>query len=342
MKRDALHWKKLENNAIQCQLCAHQCIIQEGKRGLCSVREHTQGMLSTLIYGSYSSMAVDPIEKKPLYHFYPGTNAFSLGTVGCNLQCRHCQNYTISRGKPETVALQEGTPEQMVALAQKYGCKGIAWTYNEPTIWHEFTLDTSKIAHQAGLYTVYVTNGYITKAPLQELSPYLDAMNVDIKAFHEDFYKTVCKARLAPVLETCKQAKKLGIHLELTYLVIPTYNDSVDEIISFCHWVVETLGADTPVHFSRFHPDYHLTDVPPTPLDTLTRIYDTAKEQGILFPYVGNVPHGPYENTICPRCGATWVERYGFTARMTGITRGLCRTCGAVIPLITTDDRQKK
>jgi len=342
MKREALHWKKLKNNTVQCQLCAHQCTIGEGKRGLCGVRENTQGILSTCIYGSYSSMAVDPIEKKPLYHFHPGTRVFSLGTVGCNFQCLHCQNYTISRGTQETIPLQEATPQQIVTLAQTRGCSGIAWTYNEPTIWHEFALDTSKIAHQNGLYTVYVTNGYLTEGPLKELSSYLDAMNIDIKAFHEEFYKTICKARLAPVLETCKRAKNLGIHLELTYLVIPTYNDSLDEIISFCRWVVETLGADTPVHFSRFHPDYHLTDVPPTPRDTLTRIYETAKKEGILFPYLGNVPHGAYENTICPQCGATCIERYGFTAQMTGVSNGICNACGASIPLITTDERRKK
>ncbi len=341
MKREARHWKLLKNKLVQCQLCAHQCTIKDGKRGLCGVRENTKGALSTLIYGSYSSMAVDPIEKKPLYHFHPGTNVFSLGTVGCNFQCLHCQNYTISRGTPETIPLQEGTSQHMVALAQTHGCKGIAWTYNEPTIWHEFTLDTSKIAHQAGLYTVYVTNGYITKEPLKELSPYLDAMNVDIKAFHEEFYKTICNARLAPVLETCKRAKKLGIHLELTYLVIPTHNDSIDEITSFCHWVVETLGADTPVHFSRFHPDYHLTDVPPTPLDTLTRIYDIAKNEGIQFPYLGNVPHGTYEHTICPHCGATCIERYGFTTKLTGVKNGACRSCGTQLSLVITDDKQK-
>jgi pyruvate formate lyase activating enzyme len=247
-------------------------------------------------------VAADPIEKKPLYHFYPGTNAFSLGTVGCNLKCEHCQNYSISTASSEYFYIREIMPKQAVELAREQGCQGIAWTYNEPTIWHEYSFDSAKLAKKAGLYTVYVSNGYINEEPLKDIAPFLDAMNVDVKAFNEGFYKKICKARLEPVLQTCERAKELNIHLEVTYLVISGYNDSIDEVRRFCSWVVEKLGSSTPVHFSRFHPDYKMTNISMTPIETLLKTYDTAKETGILYPYLGNVPHGGYENTVCPSC----------------------------------------
>jgi pyruvate formate lyase activating enzyme len=225
-------------------------------------------------------------------------------------------------------------PEDAVAMAKEQECRGISWTYNEPTIWHEYTFDTAQLAKKAGLYTVYVTNGYITEEPLREIAPYLDAMNIDVKAFNEKFYRTICKAKLKPVLATCERAKELGIHIEVTYLVIPGYNDSLDEVRDFCRWAVEKLGNDTPVHFSRFHPDYRMLNVPATPLDSLLKIYDIAKEEGIVFVYLGNVPHGEYENTRCLRCGNVCVERLGFTARVTGVRNGSCTRCGNKISII--------
>ena len=334
MKKKAQFWKNIDNETVQCLLCAHSCKIKNNNTGICGVRKNESGELYTLIYGSCSSISPDPIEKKPLYHFYPGTNVLSFGTIGCNFKCSYCQNYEISTANPESNYLQEYPPEEAIKMAKRYNCKGIAWTYNEPTIWYEYTLDSAILAKKSGLYTVYVTNGYINEEPLKEIAPYLDAMNIDIKAFNDGFYKELCNGKLEPVLNTCKLAKDLGIHLEVTYLVIPTYNDSTNEVKKFCNWVVENLGKNTPIHFSRFHPDYKMTNIPATPLKTLLKIYDIAKDCGILYPYVGNVPHGNYENTVCPHCGNVCIERYGFSTSLTGINKGECTRCGKEIPLI--------
>jgi pyruvate formate lyase activating enzyme len=290
--------------------------------------------LYSLIYGSASSLAADPIEKKPLYHFYPGTYAFSMGTVGCNFKCSHCQNYSISTADPDSYYLREITPEDVVKIAKEYGCQGVSYTYNEPTIWHEFCLDSAKLVKKAGLYTCYVTNGYITEEPLRELSSCLDAMNIDVKAFTDDFYRKICKAHLEPVLKTCELAKDLNIHIELTYLVIPGYNDSLDEIKAFCKWVVEKLDNNIPVHFSRFHPDHNMIKVPITPMETLQKIYHTAKETGILYTYLGNVIHGNYENTSCPKCGNFCIKRIGYSIITDGFKDGKCTRCGYALPII--------
>jgi len=340
MKQDAKFWKPLAGKKVQCTLCPHNCNIADGKQGICGVRRNERGKLYTLIYASCSSMAADPIEKKPLYHFHPGTSAFSLGTVGCNFKCEHCQNYSISTATPDFSYMKEVMPEQAVELAREYGCEGIAWTYNEPTIWYEYSFDSAKLAKKHGFYTVYVTNGYINEGPLNEISQFLDAMNIDVKAFNEDFYKKICKAKLEPVLQTCKLAKELGIYIELTYLVIPGHNDSIDEVKKFCSWVVESLGSDTPVHFSRFHPDHRMINIPMTPMETLLRIYDIAKKAGILYPYLGNVPHGNYENTICPNCGNLCVERHGYSVKLVGLSGEKCAKCGSAIPVIV--DKYKK
>jgi pyruvate formate lyase activating enzyme len=327
MKREASFWKKIEKEKVQCNLCSHKCKINKDKLGICGVRKNENGKLYTMIYGSASSLAADPIEKKPLYHFHPGTTAFSLGTVGCNFKCIHCQNYSISTADSNFSYLREITPEDSVKLAKSYNCEGISYTYNEPTIWHEFCFDSAKIAKKAGLYTCYVTNGYIEEDPLREISTVLDAMNVDVKAFNDDFYKKVCKARLEPVLKTCELAKELGIHIELTYLVIPGYNDSIKEVKSFCSWVVDKLGNNTPIHFSRFHPDHNMLDVPVTPMEVLLGIYNLAKEVGVLFPYLGNVIHGDYENTVCPNCGSVCIERKGYSINLEGIKENKCKSC---------------
>jgi len=340
MKREASFWNKIEDKKVQCSLCSHNCKINEGKEGICSVRKNENGKLYTLIYGSCSSIAADPIEKKPLYHFYPGTNAFSMGTVGCNFKCDHCQNYSISTGDPQFSYTKELTPEQAVELAKQHDCQGVSYTYNEPTIWHEFCYDSAKLVKKAGLYTCYVTNGYISKDALKDISPYLDAMNIDVKAFNDDFYKKICKAHLEPVLNTCMLAKELGIHIELTYLVIPTLNDSSDEVNKFCSWVVEKLGNSTPVHFSRFHPDHNMTDIPRTPMETLLKSYDIAKAVGVLYPYLGNVAQGDYENTFCPKCGNVCIERKGFFINLDGSIDGKCVKCGNVLPIVP--DKYKK
>jgi pyruvate formate lyase activating enzyme len=334
MKKEAAFWKPTKNNVVQCLLCPHHCIIAPENHGICGVRKNENGKLFTLIYGSCSSVADDPIEKKPLYHFYPGSTVLSLGSVGCTFRCEHCQNYSISMATPEKFFFEEIPPESVADLAKDHCCRGVAWTYNEPTIWHEYTLDSAKLVKKAGLYTVYVTNGYIEEDPLKELAPYLDAMNIDVKAFHEDFYKTVCKAKLAPVLKTCERAKHLGIHLELTYLIIPGLNDNLSEIAGFCQWVKEKLGADTPVHFSRFHPEYKMSNTPETPSSILLDAYKKAKENDLQYVYLGNIPHGDYDNTLCPSCGNLLVERFGFSSELKGIANKRCTKCGAVIPLI--------
>lgn len=333
MKKEAVFWHPLKNGSVQCVLCPHHCIIVSEKTGICGVRRNEAGKLFTLIYGSCSSVADDPIEKKPLYHFFPGSMVLSLGSVGCTFRCAHCQNYSISMSNPEEAFLQEIPPEAVVEMAKAHGCQGVAWTYNEPTIWHEYTLDAARLVKKAGLYTVYVTNGYIEEDPLEEISPYLDAMNVDVKAFQDGFYKKVCKARLEPVLRTCEAAKKLGIHLELTYLVIPGLNDDKNDILRFCQWIVDCLGVDTPVHFSRFHPDYQMTTIQATPTETLLAFYKVAKDAGLQYVYLGNIPHGDYDNTVCPSCGSLLIERKGFFAQAHGLKKGKCIRCGTTIPV---------
>ena len=335
MKVEAKFWETKDNNKVQCLLCPHNCLINDNNTGICGVRKNEGGTLYSLIYNSCSSIAEDPIEKKPLYHFFPGSIALSLGSIGCNLTCDHCQNYSISRASPNSRFLKDVSPETSIDLAKNHGCKGISWTYNEPTIWHEYTIDSTKLAKKAGLYTVYVTNGYINEEPLKELSTNLDAMNIDVKAFNNGFYKNICKAKLQPVLETCKIAKNLGIHIEITYLVITGLNDSIEEIRKFCTWVVENLGENTPVHFSRFHPDYKMIDIQATSIDLLLKIYDISKDEGILFPYIGNVPHGKYENTYCPSCGNKIVERYNFSSNIVGLKNNICTRCSQIIPIIS-------
>jgi pyruvate formate lyase activating enzyme len=340
MKKIAQFWKKINDKKVQCTLCAHNCKIGEGKVGICKVRKNEKGVLYSLIYGMASSLASDPIEKKPLYHFHPGSYAFSVGTIGCNFKCKHCQNFSISTADTTFPYLKEVTPEQVLTHAKQYKCQGVSYTYNEPTIWHEFALDSAKVVKKAGLYTCYVTNGFINEEPLKELAIYLDAMNIDVKAFNDDFYKNICKSKLEPVLNTCMLAKELGIHLELTYLVIPGFNDSLEEIKKFCKWIVEGLDDKTPVHFSRFHPDYNMTNVQATPMETLLKIYEVAKETGVLYPFLGNVFHGEYENTYCPKCGSISIERDNYSINIDGLNKDTCRKCGNHLPIIINKNKK--
>lgn len=332
VERIARFWKKKDGN-VRCTLCPHNCVIREGKRGLCKIRENRNGRLYTLVYASCSSANVDPIEKKPLFHFHPGSMVYSLSTVGCNLKCMHCQNYSISQVAPEEAFLVDISPEQAVKEAKKKS-DGIAFTYNEPTIWWEYAYDTSKLAKHAGLYTVFVTNGYINEEPLKEISPYLDAANVDIKSMDDEFYRKITKGRLEPVLNAAKLYKELGVHLELTYLVIPTKNDDEEQIKKFVKWVLEEFGDEQVIHFTAFYPAYKMIHLPPTPIKTLVRAYNIGKEYGLKYIYLGNVPHGPYENTYCPVCGNLLIERYGFSSNIVGIKNGRCNKCGAKLPII--------
>lgn len=323
-----------EGDRVRCELCPHACLISEGKRGLCGVREHRGGRLYSLIYGLASSVHPDPIEKKPLFHFLPGSTSLSFGSVGCNLFCMHCQNFTISRAKVDEFDMTRLTADDVVRMARRSGARSVSWTYNEPTIWHEFTTDASRAAHEAGLKANYVTNGFIQEAPLRELKGVIDAMNIDVKAFREDFYKRVCGGKLAPVLRACEVANELGIHIELTYLIIPDHNDSDDEMRRFCDWVRDSLTKDVPVHFSAFHPDYKLTKAPRTPDSTMERAYKLARDAGLEFVYLGNVYAADKDDTFCPKCGTLVIERDGFRVGKTNLKNGTCGRCGGGLNLV--------
>ena len=326
--RDALYWQPADGQKIKCSLCAHGCTIPEGKTGICGVRENQDGKMFPVTYARVSSVGPDPIEKKPLYHFMPGTNVLSLGSIGCNFRCDFCQNWSISQ-EYTSRNLRLIEPERLPQMASLYNCQSISWTYNEPTIWYEYTLDGAKIAKQAGLGTSYVTNGYISEEPLREISPYLDAMNIDVKAFTDEFYQKRSKAHLQPVLDTCELAVKLGIHIEITYLIIPTQNDSPDELLNFVRWVRDSLKPDVPIHFSRFHPDFKLKKITGTPMESLYTAHRIAKEEGLKFVYLGNVRHVEEENTYCPDCGTLAMERMGLHLMKDKTKNGNCPKCGA-------------
>ena len=267
--REALYYEKLDDGRVRCALCPHECVIKPGAVGICRQRANQDGTLVSRIYGRVTSVAMDPIEKKPLYHFHPGEQILSLGTNGCNFACLHCQNWSISQEDSHTRGL---SPEEAVRTADESGSFGIAYTYNEPLIWYEFVLDTSKLAHQRVLKNVLVTIGFIQRAPLDRLQPFIDALNIDLKSIRDEFYKKICKARLAPVLETAKVAKNAA-HLEVTNLVIPTHNDSDEDLADLANWIRDNLGADTPAHLSAYFPAHRL-NAPPTPAATLERARD--------------------------------------------------------------------
>ncbi len=332
---EAEYYEKIDGKRVRCTLCPHRCIIDNGKYGICNVRKNIDGKLYSMVYGKVSAMAMDPIEKKPLFHFHPGSWIFSLSTVGCNLKCKHCQNWEISQSMVENFPLRNYSAEEIVDLAIDEGSDGIAWTYNEPTIWFEFNLEASKISKSRGMYNVYVTNGYINEEPLKELSKYIDAMNIDVKGFTDEFYRKIVGGRLEPVLETVERARDLGIHVEITYLIIPTLNDNDNEIRNFSKWMFDVFGKDSIVHFSRFHPDYKLMDLYETPMETLLKAYRIAKEEGINYVYLGNVWDEKYESTYCPKCGTRLIKRSGYNVKIENLTPdGRCSKCGEKIKII--------
>ena len=315
------------NGKIQCKTCAHYCKLKSGGRGICRVRKNTDGKLMVENYALVSSIYPDPIEKKPLYHFKPGTRVLSLGGVSCNFRCDHCQNYSISFADTDFHGIREIPPETAVNMIGEYGCSGIAFTYNEPSIWHEYAEDCMKPAKKSGYYTVYVTNGYLSEESINTISSILDASNVDVKAFNEKFYREICGGKLEKVLEAVEIMHRKGIFLELTYLVIPGKNDSPEEIREFARWVAG-IDPSIPVHFSRFHPDYKLMDVPPTPIQTLEQAHDIAKEEGIDYVYLGNVYGHRYEKTYCRNCGEMVIERRGFDVVANLLKGDRCPFCG--------------
>lgn len=317
---------------VQCKLCPRECIISEGARGECGVRENRGGRLYTVVYGRACALNNDPIEKKPFFHFLPGSYALSLATAGCNLHCLYCQNWSISQVRPEQVQNLDLMPEDLVAYAQRLASKSIAYTYTEPVVFLEYVLGTARLAREQGLRNVVISAGYIREEPLRSLCRYVDAIKIDLKAITEEFYREVCDVTLEPVLRALKVIRESGIHLEIVHLVVPTLNDTSEEFRRLARWVVEELGPDVPLHFSRFYPMYRLTHLPPTPVETLERARAIALEEGVKFVYVGNVPGHPGEHTYCPRCGTLLIQRVGYTIMQFRLQEGHCPQCGEAIP----------
>jgi pyruvate formate lyase activating enzyme len=332
---EARLYQKEEDRSVRCAVCAHRCHILPGKHGICGIRINREGILDAAAYGRISAEAIDPIEKKPLYHYLPASLSYSLGGVGCNFQCPHCQNWHISRADLESGLLRPLSPEEGVKRAIAGRCASISFTYNEPTIWHEYPRDMGLLARKEGLGTIYVTNGYMTEEALRDLSPMLHAFRVDLKAFSDEFYRKFCKARLQPVLDSTVLAREMGMHIETVTLVIPGVNDSSEEMDALIMWVRDHLGPQTPMHFTRFHPDYKMTDTNPTPISTLERIHTRAKELGMRFPYLGNVPGHPAENTFCPVCGTLLIERSGYRTVIRNMKDAACGSCGEKIEIVT-------
>ena len=328
-------YEPLKNLKVQCRLCSHRCMISEGQRGQCCVRENQGGILNTLVYGRLIACHVDPIEKKPFFHFMPGSLSYSIATVGCNFSCRFCQNAEISRMPADQngkIAGTISTSSSVLDEAQKTGCRSIAYTYTEPTVFFEFALDTAKLAHERGLRNVFVTNGYMTPEALEKIHPHLDAANVDLKAFQEKFYREVCGASLKPVLKTLRLMKSMGIHLEITTLLIPGMNDDPVQLSEMAAFIATELESNTPWHISRFHPTYKLTDCPPTSVNALINAREIGIKAGLQYVYIGNVPGDNGENTYCHHCGNLIIERWGFAIRKNRIMDNCCEFCKAVVP----------
>lgn len=330
--REARYYKKLDNKKVECALCPRKCRVGNRERGYCGVRENRDGRYYTLVYGNPCAVHVDPIEKKPFFHFLPGSDAFSLATAGCNLNCRYCQNWDISQSRPENVPCLSLSPKEAVAAAKGEHAASIVGTYSEPTIFFEYMLDIAKEARRQGLRAAMVSAGYINREPLEELCAHLDAIKIDLKAFDDEFYKKTCVGELTPVLESLKTIRKKGVWLEIVYLVIPTLNDGMAKIEEMCAWIKKNLGGGVPVHFTRFHPIYKLKNLPSTPVSTLEALCKTAKKAGLQFVYLGNVPGSPAEHTYCPKCGKKLIDRVGFTVRSKAIAGGACRYCKCRIP----------
>lgn len=322
--------ENLPDSRVRCNICQWRCAINPGKTGVCKMYQNIEGVLYNMNYAKVSSVAVDPIEKKPLFHFFPGSLVFSLGGWGCNFHCRDCQNWEIACvDLPQTDNIIQA--EEAVKLAEEYKCGGIAWTYNEPTVWFEYTLDCARLAKQKNLYTAYVTNGYMTPEALDTIGPYLDAWRVDIKGFNDALYKKLARiSSWRGILEVARRAKeKWQMHLEVVTNVIPTLNDDEKQLGDIASWIYNELGELTPWHVTRFHPQHNMADLPSTPVSTLERAVDIGRKAGLKFVYVGNVAGHGGENTVCYTCGNTNVQRFGYQTEVKGIRGSKCRHCGA-------------
>ena len=331
MQKEASYYRKQEDNKVQCLLCPKNCIIAPEDAGNCGVRKNIDGKLYSLVYGKATGVQIDPIEKKPLYHFLPGSAAFSVRTVGCNLVCQHCQNWATSQAKPGEWHTYSISPEEIVKKAKEEHCASIAYTYNEPTMFAEYVLDTARLARKAGIKNVLVTNGFTGEEALLDFCKLIDGVNVDLKAFDNEFYKRYSGAWIEPVLESIKTYKKKNLWVELTNLIIPTLNDDTGKIKEMITWIKENVGAEVPLHFSAFYPSYKLEDLPPTSAATLMEIRKLAMKMGMNYVYIGNVVTTDEDNTYCPKCGELVIERMNFTITQNKLKDGKC-ACGEAIP----------
>lgn len=316
-----------EEVVVKCLLCAQACIIKENEKGKCRARINIDGNLKTLVYGRPIAIHTDPIEKKPFYHFLPGREAYSLATAGCPLSCQFCQNWQISQAKPEDIPAEYRSPESIVSATQEQKTPVIAFTYNEPTVFIEYFTDISRLARKQNLRSVLISCGFMNEEPLKEMCEVLDAIKIDLKGFSEDFYHKVCSAELKPVLRSIKQVSKSKVHLEIVNLVVPTLNDSEKMLTDLSEWIYNEVGPDVPVHFTRFHPDYKLLNLPPTPIETLGRAREIALSKGIHYAFVGNVPGDPGNNTYCPKCKKAIIKRSGMFTNEIHLKNGKCEYC---------------
>ncbi len=326
--KEVYFYTRLAGDIVRCDTCPHNCKLSAGQRGICRVKENVGGKLISFVYGNPCAVHIDPVEKKPLYHFLPTTKVFSIATAGCNFRCLNCQNWEISQFPPEKTYNSDMMPTEVVSNAIAAKCASIAYTYSEPVAFYEYMLDTSKLAKENNIKNLWITNGYLAEKPLIELSKYIDAANVDLKSFKDSIYAKLNSGTLQPVLNTLKTLKKQGVWLEVTNLVVPSYTDDLDMIKQMCKWLYDNLGADTPLHFSRFYPHYKLRHLPPTPYSTLKKARDIALKAGLHYVYVGNVLELEGQQTYCPKCGKVVVKREGYDIKEVNIVDGKCKFCG--------------
>jgi pyruvate formate lyase activating enzyme len=334
MRKEAMLYDTLEGQRVECTLCAHRCKIRAGDRGICGVRENADGVLETLVYAEAIAAHVDPIEKKPLYNFLPGTRSFSIATVGCNFRCQFCQNADISQAPRDRQLIrgEELTPKEVVSAAKDYACDSIAYTYTEPTIFFEYAFDTARLATAEGIKNIFVTNGYMTLEALETIEPYLDAANVDLKSFDDGFYRRICGARLQPVLDTISAMHERGVWVEVTTLLVTDLNDSEEEVSEIAGFIA-AIDPDIPWHVSRFTPRYKMTDRPSTPVDRIHRAVKIGQQAGLRYVYAGNVPGDVYENTLCPNCGSLAIGRIGYQTTV-NLEGSRCASCGQDVAVI--------
>lgn len=330
--KEAMFYEKLDKDTIRCQLCPRKCALKNGMWGFCRARRPREGKHYTLVYANPAAVHIDPMEKKPLFHFLPATTAFSIATAGCNFRCKYCQNWEISQFTPEETVNYYLPPDEVVKNALTYGCSTIAYTYSEPSIFYEYMLDTAKLAKVKGVKNIYHSNGSLNPKPVEELSAWLDAANIDLKGFTQEFYSEIAEGYLDTALTTIKILKKNKVHLEITNLMIPSFNDGPEMIKKMCQWLRDEIGKDTPLHFSRFYPTYKLKNLTPTPVSTLEMAREIALKEGLEYVYIGNVPGHEGENTYCPKDKKLLIRRLGYQVMENNIVNGKCKFCQVKIP----------